>query len=39
VHVVRRDAQGRLQQYSLRDRSVYGIDVEPVSRRMTSVPW
>jgi len=39
VHVVRRDAQGRLQQYSLRDRSVYGIDVEPVSQRMTSVPW
>ena len=39
IHVVRRDAQGRLQQYSLRDRSVYGIDVEPVSQRMTSVVW
>lgn len=39
IHVARRDAQGRLQQYTLRDRSVYGIDVEPVSERMTSVPW
>ena len=39
IHVVRRDDQGRLQQFSLRDRSVYGIDVEPVSQRMTSVPW
>lgn len=39
LHVVRRDDQGRLQQFSLRDRSVYGIDVEPVSQRMTSVLW
>jgi hypothetical protein len=39
LHVVRRDDQGRLRQFSLRDRSVYGIDVEPVSQRMTSVPW
>lgn len=39
IHVTRRDAEGRLRQYTLRDRSVYGIDVEPVSRRMTSVPW
>jgi hypothetical protein len=39
IHVVRRDDQGRLQQFSLRDRSVYGIDVEPVSQRMTSVLW
>jgi hypothetical protein len=39
VHVVRRDDHGRLQQFSVRDRSVYGIDVEPVSQRMTSVLW
>ncbi len=39
IHVVRRDDQGRVQQFSPRDRSVYGIDVEPVSQRMTSVLW
>ena len=39
IHVVRRDAQGRLQQYTLRDRSVYGIDTRPISQQATSVLW
>jgi hypothetical protein len=39
LHVVRRDAQGHLSQFTLRDRSVYGIDVRPVPASMTTVPW
>jgi hypothetical protein len=39
LHVVRRDDQGHLSQFSLRDRSVYGIDVRSVPAEMTSVPW
>ena len=39
IHVVRRDDQGRVQQFNVRDRSVYGIDERPISQRQTSVPW
>jgi hypothetical protein len=39
LHVVRRDAAGRLRSFSVRDREAYGIDVRPVSQETTSVPW
>jgi hypothetical protein len=39
LHVVRRDAAGRLRSFSVRDREAYGIDVQPVGQGMTSVPW
>jgi hypothetical protein len=39
LHVVRRDAAGRLRSFSVRDREAYGIDVRPISQQTTSVPW
>jgi hypothetical protein len=39
LHVVRRDAAGKLRSFGVRDREAYAIDVQPVGQNMTSVPW
>jgi len=39
LHVTRRDPGGALQQFGVRDREAYGIDVRPLAATQTTVPW